>query len=168
MRFLFFLFLPLAVFAQGINLPAPYRALIERIVPPGVKVEVSFYGDTFKAVVKEPSPGGGYTRIDLTGDDFISFYYQLYTTLVGQKPPEVSIRVKVGGQKVPFNPFFQLWDRDNGVRILKFSHLKPGCRPPVVGIEGEGLGGAKIWTTFREVERKLFEGGFKYPAYYCY
>ena len=161
------LFVPLFLFGGEINVPKPYVELLKEILPPKVDISIDFYGDTIKGVIKEYSKGG-YTRIDIAGDDFVSFYAQLYTTLTGQKPPAVAISVEVGGQKLPYNPFFQLWDRTNGVRILKFSRLQPGCKPPVVKIEAEGIAGAKVWTTFEEIKRKLFEGGFKYPAYYCY
>ena len=166
MKWLFFL-VPLLLFGEGLNLPKPYLELIEKILPPHTEVSINFYGDTLRGVIKEYTREG-YIRIDLSGDDFISFYDGLYQTFLGKQPQKVSLTVYVKGEKLPYNPFFQLWDRTNGVRILKFSRLQPGCKPPVVKIEAEGIAGAKVWTTFEEIKRKLFEGGFKYPAYYCY
>jgi len=167
MRWILFLLPLLTLFGQGNGLPQPYEALIREILPSNAKVSVEFYGDTLKGVIKEYTPEG-YTRIDITGDDFISFYYELYTTLTGRKPVKVSISVILNGRKLPYNSFLQIWDGVNGVVVLRLSRLQVGCKPPVVEINADTLTGMKVSVPFGEIRKKLFEEGFKYPAYYCY
>jgi len=164
---LFTLLLSLTLWAESSDLPQPYRDLIKEISPKGVELEVSHWGGTFRAVVKEYTDRGFY-RIDITGDDFLSFYAQLYETLLNSKPREVSLSLLLKGKKLPYNPFFQIWDGENRIRLLKLSRLRPGCGGEVVELTVKKISGAKVWVDFNEVRKKLFEGEFKLPVYYCY
>jgi len=158
--------LSLSTFAGSTQLPAPYRALIEKLLDSGESVSVQTFGGNFKGVLKKETPEG-FLRIEVTDDDFLSFYAQLYEVLTGKKPPTVSLKVDLKGKTLPYNPFYQLWDYENGVRLLKFSKLKPGCAGPVVEVKAAGTSGARVKVPFSEV-LKFFEGGFKYPAFYCF
>jgi hypothetical protein len=150
-----------------VELPQPYRVLIEKISPKGVELEVTRWGGSFRAVVKKYTQRGFY-RIDITGDDFLSFYAQLYETLGNSQPKKVSLSLVFKRQRLPYNPFFQIWDGENGIRLLKLSRLRPGCHGEVVQLTVKKISGAKVWVDFNEIREKLFEGGFKLPVYYCY
>ena len=157
-------FLP--AFAQVVEIPKPYLELINEITPKGTKIELNIFGETFRATIRKFTERGMF-RIDISDDDFLSFYSELYEEFTKSKPVEVSISILLNGKPIPYNPFLQIWDRDYNLRLLKFSRLKPGCKPPVLKLKAEGLAGIKVWITFDEV-KKLFEGGFKLPKYYCF
>ena len=165
--FLLVLLFPLLAAAQKVDLPQPYRSLIKGITPEGVKVKVNTFGETFHATLSYTEKNG-LLMVDISDDDFLSFYSSLFEELTKSKPQEVSITVYLNGQPLPYNPFFQLWDREFRLRLLKFSRLKPGCKPPVVRINASGMSGIKVWVSYEEVEKKLFQNGFKMPSYYCF
>ncbi|RTZ60211.1 MAG: hypothetical protein DSZ31_02455 [Gammaproteobacteria bacterium] len=167
MRFLFTLIFSITLFAGEIDLPQPYKVLVEEISPKGVSLKIKHWGSTFKAVIKEYTDGG-FFRIDITDDDFLSFYVQLYETLTNFKPKKVSISLVVNDQRLPYNPFLQIWDEENHIRLLKLSRLRRGCKNDVIELKAQKVSGAKVWVDFREIKEKLFEGGFKFPVYYCY
>jgi hypothetical protein len=115
--------------------------------------------------VQETPSGRRY--VEIYSGNLLDFYKKLYA-LSGKQPREVSITIYYKGSKVPYNPFFQVWDTNRTVKILSFANLKRGCKPPIIGIEAKGVSGARIIVPFKEIEESLFRGGFKYPVYYCY
>ncbi|HID79919.1 MAG TPA: hypothetical protein EYH48_01575 [Aquifex aeolicus] len=167
MRILFSFFFSIVLFAGEIDLPQPYKMLVEELSPKGVSLQITQWGGTFKAVIKGYT-GGGFFRIDVTDDDFLSFYAQLYETLTNFKPKEVSIYLRVNDQRLPYNPFLQIWDGKNRIRLLKLSRLRQGCKNEVIGLTVKKVSGAKVWVDFGEIKEKLFESGFKFPVYYCF
>jgi len=161
------IFIALVSPAGEINLPQPYRGLVENILPPDAEVNIADFGGNFKAVVKQKT-SNGFWLTNISSDDFISFYSELYETFKRVKPAEVSIKIKTPSGVVPYNPFYELWDTENNVKLLKFTRLKPGCKPPIVVINATGISGVRISVKAEEIYKKLFEGGFKKPVFYCY
>jgi hypothetical protein len=154
-------------FGGGINLPQPYKGLVEKLIPAGGEVDITYFGGNFKAIVKEKT-SKGVILTNISSDDFVSFYSELYETFRGVKPAEVSVKIKTPAGVVPYNPFYEVWDMENNLKLLKFSRLKPGCKPPIVELEGKTVSGIKVFIPSEEIYKKLFEGGFKKPSYYCY
>jgi hypothetical protein len=154
-------------FGQSVELPEPYKDLIKGILPRGVDVKISNFGGNYEAEIKRET-SNGISVENVSSDDFISLYTELYEDFVQRKPIEVSIKVETAKGTIPYNPFFELWDNQNHIKVLKFSRLKPGCKPPIIEIKANGVAGIRIFVGFEEIKEKLFEGGFKKPSYYCF
>ena len=159
------LFFPLYLFAAVLNLPQPYKEFIEKLAVDGKKLEAGFKSGSFYASV-EVRGNGGYLITEIVESDFLSFYKEPIELLQNRKPQKVSIRVISDNKTVPFNPFYQLWDRDFGIDLLNFSKLKPACKGEILEIKAENVVGVRILLPFEEV-KKFFQNGFRYPTYYC-
>jgi len=161
-----FLLIPFYLLAQEINLPQPYRELIQKLDNFKGKYEIkSFGGKDFSITVEVPK-NGGYLITTINQTDFLSFYRELLKTFSNQKMEEVSIQITLNNETLPYNPFYQLWDADFGINLLNFSKLKPGCKGEVIKLKAEKVIGIKVLVPYSEV-KKLFEGTFKYPSFYC-
>jgi hypothetical protein len=168
-RIFFSLFLPtVLVFSQTFEgIPKTYQELLKEIFNKSpAEVNLSLEGDTFTATINKLTPEG-FLRIELTDDSFLSFYYKLEEILLKKKPKEVSIKVILNNEVIPFNPFYQIWDKKNEILLLKFSKLKPMCKPPVITITAEGKEGIQIWVSLEEIKKHLLEKNYL-PAYYCF
>jgi len=162
---LWFLFLPLILFAQSLELPQPYRELVEKILPKGGVEKITYTGSGFRAEIETPK-GGGYLITTINESDFLTFYMQLYKLTEPQEVKKVSLKVIYKGSPLTYNPFFQIWDEDFGIPVLNLSKLKPLCKGKVIEIKADKVLGTKIMVPFKEIE-KFFQNGFIYPAYYC-
>ncbi len=160
------LFLPLFTFALSVEgVPKQYAELF-RNLPLSGKLAVKNFNGSFRAVLVQNTSGG--TRyVEIVSGSLLDFYRKLYT-LAGKEVKTVSLTVYYRGRKLPFNPFYQIWDTTGTVKILSFANLRPACVQPVLRLEAKSVRGAKIIVPFEEVKKLFFEGGFKYPAYYCY
>ncbi len=166
-RLLFYgLLVPLFVLAQSVGLPQPYSVLLTELLGKNRKVDVSYLGGNFKGIIERRTPEG-FLRIEVSDDDFLSFSRQLYEVVKGKEPEKVSIKVVLPSGTLPYNPFYQLWDENYNVRILKFSKLKPGCRGEVITLKAKKVSGARVEIPYGEV-KKFFIGDFKYPSFYCF
>ncbi len=164
-KFLWFLFLPITLFAQILKLPQPYSEFIKKLLPPNWTGKITYTGDGFHAVI-EVSKNGGSLITTISENDFLSFYRQLYKQTKSQKIKTVSLKITYKGNSITYNPFFQIWDESFGIPVLSLSKLKPTCRGPVLKIKADKVVGTKIMVPFKEIE-KFFQNGFIYPAYYC-
>ncbi len=162
----FALLFPFLVFALKVEgLPKPYMELFKNF-PPDVRISVESFGGTFRVLLEERTPDGE-MLYSITDSGFLSFYAEI-CAIFSKRPKRVSIKVLLNGKAIPYNPFFELWDKNNRIKLLSFSKLKPVCKKPIVLLKADGISGSKIWVEFGEIKKALFEGGFKYPAYYCY
>jgi len=161
-----FAVLSLSSFALRVEgVPAPYSALFESLPLNGV-LKVKNFGGYFRAVLIQDTPEGR-KFVEVVSGSLLDFYRKLYT-LAGFEVKTASLSVFNKGKKLPFNPFYQVWDTSGRVKILTFTNLKPSCKPPVLRLDAQGVRGAKVIVPFERVKKVFFEGGFKYPSYYCY
>jgi len=165
----FSLFIPAAlVFSQTFEgIPKIYQELLKELFKNSTaSVEVSLEGDTFTATVSKSTPQG-FLRIEITDDSFLTFYYKLEEFLLKKKPKKVSIKVVLNNEVIPFNPFYQIWDKKNEILLLKFSKLQPKCKPPIITLSAVGKEGIRIWVSFEDIRKLLLEKNYL-PAYYCF
>jgi hypothetical protein len=168
-RTFFSLFLPtVLVFSQTLEgIPPTYQELLKKLFKNSkFSAKLSLEGDTFTAIVSKSTPQG-FIRIEITDDSFLSFYYKLEEILLRKKPKKVSIKVVLNNEVIPFNPFYQIWDKKNEILLLKFSKLQPKCKSPIITLSAVGKEGIRIWVSFEKIRKLLLEKNYL-PAYYCF
>jgi hypothetical protein len=157
---LFFLSLSFTLDLRGI--PSELKVFFKNL-PPSASVKVENFGSGFKAVVDVQTPSGkSYTEI--ISDSFLGLCAQLYKVF-NLKVENVSLKLLKGGKSIPYNPFYAVWVND--VKLVGFSHLRPGCTAKVVRLKVKSVRGAKIEIDPSEVKKFLQNGVLKYPVRYC-
>ncbi len=157
---LLFLSLSLAVDLRGI--PSELKGFFKNL-PPFASVKVENFGSGFKAVVEvQTSSGKSYTEI--ISDSFLGLCAKLYKVF-NLKVERVSLKLLRGGKPIPYNPFYAVWV--DGVKLIGFSHLRPGCGGKVVKIKVKSVRGAKIEIAPLEVKKFLQNSVLEYPVRYC-
>jgi len=163
-RLLFVLILTFAGFTFSQPLSEQYEVYLKNLFP-NLKLETE--GGTFVGILTIQR-GDSIKKFEVSDDSFLTFLGELYREYYGKEPVYVSISVKYKGHKVPYNPFFQLWDGENNVKLITFSRLKPSCKQPVVELEAQSRKGIHIFISYSEVESKLLTNPPKIPVGYCF
>jgi hypothetical protein len=161
----FFLLL-LTIFGFSFSQPLPenYSSYLKSLFP-GIALEIE--GGTFVGVLTSRT-SEGLKKVEISDDSFLTFLGELYEEYYGKKPIYVSITVKYKGRKIAYNPFFQLWDRENNIKLIAFSKLKPQCKVLVVELNAESRRGIYIFVPYLEIKNKLLTDPPKIPVGYCY
>lgn len=150
------------IYAQ--SLPESYKLYLKNLFP-GISLEVE--GGTFVGILTSQTTEG-FRKIEISDDSFLTFLGELYKEFYKKEPIYVSITVSYKGEKIPYNPFFQLWDGQNSIKLIVFSKLKPLCKPPVVELNADNRRGIYLFVPFAEVKSKLLTDPPKIPVGYCY